>query len=567
MNFKTLLSERISVVIPETDVGLIHSLIEIPKQVEMGDFAMPCFRFAKEMKKSPQAVAEQIVNAMDKPDFISEIKIAGAYINFFVDKAMFATAVMDELLKKGEDFGRSDEGIGKTIVIDYSSPNIAKPFHVGHLRTTVIGQALYNIYRHLGYTVVGINHLGDWGTQFGKLIVAYRKWGNKAEVEKGGIMELTRLYVKYHDEAETDKTLDDIARSEFVKMQNNEPEAIALWKWFNDLSIVEFEVIYKKLGIKFDHYTGESFYNDKMDAVIDELKEKQLLEESDGAMVVDLSEANMPPCLILRTDGGTLYPTRDIAAAFYRKNTYNFDKCLYVTAIDQNLHFAQWFKVIDRMGYDWAKNLIHVPFGLVSLETGKLSTRKGNVVMMAELLDEAVQKTREIIEQKNPNLANKESVANQVGIGSVIFNDLFNSRIKDVVFSWDKMLNFEGETAPYVQYAHARACGVLEKSKLEGKSESATDFSSLTDDASIDLIKLLYDFPAKLTESVSKYEPFVLTRHLVSIAQEFNRFYHENEVLTAEHSVKLARLELVACVKRALKTGLNLLGISAPSEM
>jgi len=566
MDFKRLLAEKIIKSIAGSDFDLIYSLIEIPPQKEMGDFAMPCFRFAKEMKKSPQAIAGQILNDIEKPDFISEVKAEGAYVNFFVEKAVFAQAVMDELMTKGEDYGKSGEGDGKTIVIDYSSPNIAKPFHVGHLRTTVIGGALLNIYKHLGYNVVGINHLGDWGTQFGKLIVAYRKWGNKEEVERGGIQELTRLYVKYHDEAESDKTLDDEARSEFVKMQNGEPEAIALWKWFNDLSIVEFEVIYKKLGITFDYYTGESFYNDKMDAVIDELKQKELLEKSEGAMVVDLSESNMPPCLILRTDGGTLYPTRDIAAAFYRKKTFNFDKCLYVTALDQNLHFAQWFKVIDRMGYDWAKNLIHVPFGLVSLETGKLSTRKGNVVMMAQLLDEAVQKTREIIEKKNPNLEDKETVANQVGIGSVIFNDLFNSRIKDVVFSWDKMLNFEGETAPYVQYAHARACSVLEKWEQEGEIKEA-NFNALSDDASIALIKLLYDFPAKITEAGSKYEPFVLTRHLVAIAQGFNRFYHENEVLTAADDVKLARLALVTAVKRMLNTGLNLLGIAAPEAM
>ena len=566
MNFKKLLAEKITESIAGSDFELIYSLIEIPPQKDMGDFSIPCFRFAKEMKKSPPVIAGQIANDIKKPDFISEIKTEGAYINFFVEKSIFATAVMDELVKQGEECGRSDEGKGKTIVIDYSSPNIAKPFHVGHLRSTVIGGALLNIYKCLGYDVVGINHLGDWGTQFGKLIVAYRKWGNKEEVEKGGIQELTRLYVKFHDESESDATLADEARSEFVKMQNGEPEAMTLWKWFNDLSIVEFEQVYKKLGIEFDYYTGESFYNDKMDAAIDELRQKNLLVNSEGAMVVDLSESNMPPCLILRTDGGTLYPTRDISAALYRQSTFKFDKCLYVTAIDQSLHFAQWFKVVERMGYDWANSLVHVPFGLVSLETGKLSTRKGNVVLMADLLNEAVQKTREIIEQKNPNLEDKEKVANQVGIGSVIFNDLFNSRIKDVVFSWDKMLNFEGETAPYVQYAHARACGVLEKAD-DLDTGSKADFSTLTDDASLDLIKLLYGFPAKISEAGNKYEPFVLTRHLVAIAQSFNRFYHENEVLTAAENVKAARLALVKVVKSVLRTGLNLLGVAAPEGM
>ena len=452
-------------------------------------------------------------------------------------------------------------------MIDYSSPNIAKPFHVGHLRSTVIGNAIYKIHEELGYHCEGINHLGDWGTQFGKLIVAYKKWGSKEAVEKDGIQELMRIYVKFHDEAEKHPELkmDDEARLWFVKMQEGDEEALTLWKWFYDISIKEFERVYEMLGVKFDAYTGESFYNDKMDAVVQELKDKNLLKESEGAMIVDLEDKNMPPCLIIRKDGGTLYATRDITAALYRKKTYNFDKCIYLTALDQNLHFAQWFEVIHKMGYDWYKDLIHVPFGLVSLDSGKLSTRHGHVVLMEDLLNQACAETKRIIEEKNPNLENKEEIAKQVGIGAVIFNDLYNTRIKDVVFSWERMLNFDGETGPYVQYTHARACSIL---KRAGEPDfSDIHFEALSDEASLDVCKLLEAFPDKIKDAAAKLEPSVVTRHLVAIAQAFNKFYHDNPILSSEPEVRQARLAIVFSVKTVLKKGLALLGIEAPEQM
>ncbi len=560
---KRQIAEAISEAINEQSNEVL-TLLEVPPNSEMGDFAFPCFRLAKIFRKSPQAIALELAEKIEKPTCVCQIKAEAAYVNFYLDKSFFAKEVIQCVLNEGKNYGSSSVGNGKTVVIDYSSPNIAKPFHVGHLRSTVIGNALYNIFKCLGYNCIGINHLGDWGTQFGKLIVAYKKWGSKQAVDENGISELTRIYIKFHDEAEKDKNLDDEARLWLVKMQQGDEEALCLWKWFNDISLLEFEKIYKKLNIEFDYYTGESFYNDKMDAVVCELREKQLLEKSDGAMIVNLEQFNMPPCLILRKDGGTLYPTRDISAAIYRKKTYDFDKCLYITAQDQNLHFGQWFKVVELMGYNWADNLVHIPFGLVSFEAGKLSTRKGNVVLMEDLLNEAVQKTKNTIEQKNPGLQNKEEVATCVGIGAVKFNDLYNSRIKDVVFSWERMLNFEGETGPYVQYANARACGILEKA---GACEGEIDYSKLTDDTTFEVVKLLYSFPSKIAEAAAKYEPFIITRHLVNLAQAFNRFYHENEIITSDNATKIARLSVVSAVNTILERGLAILGIFAPSKM
>lgn len=544
----------------------ILEAIEVPPNKEMGDYAFPCFRLAKQFRKAPPLIANEIMEKIEKPDFLKEIKVAGAYINFFTDKTYYVKSVLTSVLEQGADYGKSKIGEGKTIVIDYSSPNIAKPFHVGHLRSTVIGNAIYKIYECLGYHCEGINHLGDWGTQFGKLIVAYKNWGTKEAVEEKGIEELMRIYVKFHDEAKKNPVLDEEARAWFVKMQNGEEEALNLWKWFYDISIQEFNRVYEMLGVKFDAYTGESFYNDKMDAVVKELKEKNLLIESEGAMIVDLEKEKMPPCLIIRKDGGTLYATRDITAAIYRKNTYQFDKCIILTALDQNLHFQQFFKVIEKMGYSWANQLVHVPFGLVSLETGKLSTRNGNVVLMEELLNNAIKETEKIIQEKNPDLPNKEMIAKQVGIGAVIFNDLYNNRIKDVVFSWERMLNFDGETGPYVQYTHARACSVWKKA--EGKwNKDQINASYLTDDASVEVCKLLDLVPAKIQDAAEKYEPSVITRHLVDISQAFNKFYHDNPILNSEEEVKQARLALVYAVKTVLASGLALLGIEAPEQM
>lgn len=550
----------------DMDINDIVNFMEIPAKPEMGDYAFPCFRLAKTMRKAPNMIAADICSKIEENKIFSKIEPVAAYINFFTDKSVYAAEVMESIAKMGENYGTSEEGKGKTIVIDYSSPNIAKPFHVGHLRSTVIGSALYKIFEKMGYECVGVNHLGDWGTQFGKLIEAYKLWGSKEEVEEKGISELTRIYVKFHEEAEKDPSLDDRARAWFVKMQDGDEEAITLWKWFYDISIKEFERVYEKLGVKFDHYTGESFYNDKMAAIVDELKEKKLLTESNGAMIVDLEDAKMPPCLIIRTDGGTLYATRDITAAIYRKNTYDFDKCIYVTAIDQNLHFAQWFKVIEKMGYDWSKDLVHVPFGLVSLEDGKLSTRKGKVVLMEDLLDEAVKKTMGIINDKNPDLPDKEEVAKEVGIGAVIFDDLYNGRIKDIVFSWDRMLNFDGETGPYVQYTHARACSVLKKAGYV-KGTAPIDYSVLTDDASVDVCKMLANYSAKIKEAASRYEPSVIARYLVDLSQAFNKFYHDNVILTDDENVRNARLAVVDAVRLVIKSGLEILGIKSPERM
>ncbi|WMI81158.1 arginine--tRNA ligase [Anaerotignum sp. MB30-C6] len=541
------------------------SAVETPGNKAMGDFAYPCFRLAKVFRKAPPMIAQEIYEKLNKPAFIENIQVVGAYVNFFIEKGVYAQEVLSKVLAEKENFGTSNMGNGKTVVIDYSSPNIAKPFHVGHLRSTVIGNAIYKIYEKLGYHCEGVNHLGDWGTQFGKLIVAYRNWGSKEGVESNGIQELMRIYVKFHDEVENNPALDDEARLWFVKMQEGDEEALTLWKWFYDISIKEFDRVYDMLGVKFDAYTGESFYNDKMAPVVEELKEKKLLKESEGAMIVDLEDKNMPPCLIIRKDGGTLYATRDITAALYRKKTYNFEKCIYLTALDQNLHFAQWFEVIHKMGYDWYKDLIHVPFGLVSLDSGKLSTRHGNVVLMEDLLSQAIGETRRIIEEKNPSLENKEEVSKQVGIGAVIFNDLYNGRIKDVVFSWERMLNFDGETGPYVQYTHARACSIL---KRAGEvSLENINYGKLSDEASLDICKLLEAYPDKIKDAASKLEPSIVTRHLVAISQAFNKFYHDNPILNSEDEVRQARLAVVVAVKTVMKEGLRLLGIDAPEQM
>ena len=569
MDFKLELAKTIAAVV-DLPAEEILTAIEVPANKAMGDFAFPCFRFAKEYRKAPQMIAKDIAEKLEAPAFISRKETVAAYINFFVDPAFYAQEVISAVLSAGEGYGKSDMGVGKTIVIDYSSPNIAKPFHVGHLRSTVIGNALYKIHQHLGYECVGINHLGDWGTQFGKLIVAYKLWGSEEAVNAEGIQELMRIYVKFHDEVENKPELDDEARSWFVKMQNGDEEALALWKWFYEISLKEFDRVYAMLGVTFDAYTGESFYNDKMDVVVEELKEKNLLEESQGAMIVNLDDANMPPCLIIRKDGGTLYATRDITAALYRKKTYDFHKVLYLTALDQNLHFAQLFEVMNKMGYDWAKDMVHVPFGLVSLPGGKLSTRHGNVVLMEDLLNQAIAETKRTIEEKNPNLEDKENVANEVGIGAVIFNDLYNSRIKDVMFSWERMLNFDGETGPYVQYTHARACSILKKANgcsVDDCSANGIVYAHLSDEASMDVCKLLEGYPEKIKEAANKYEPYIVTRQLVAIAQAFNKFYHDNPILSSEPEVRQARLAVVSAVEMVLKEGLALLGIKAPKQM
>lgn len=539
----------------------IYEMLEYPPNPDMGDVALPCFKLSRIFRKSPAKIAEELADSINLPDSIEKVQAVSGYLNFFLNKAIFVKETLSSVINQGDKFGSQNIGKGKNIVIDYSAPNIAKPFHIGHLPSTVIGNSLYKIFKFMGYNCIGINHLGDWGTQFGKLIVAYKKWGNKEEVEKGQIKELMSLYVKFHEEAEKKPELNDEARSWFTKMEKGDSEALSLWQWFKDISLKEFKRVYDLLGIKFDSYAGESFYEDKMQPVIEELKEKGLLTESEGALIVDLEEYGMPPCIILKKDGSTLYATRDITAAIYRKNTYNFEKCIYVTGVTQSLHFQQWFKVIELMGYDWADQLIHVPFGTVSLGGEKLATRKGKVVLLEDIFSEAIKKTLAIIEEKNPNLEDKYEIAKQMGVGAVIFSDLSSNRIKDVSFSWDEILNFDGETGPYVQYTHARACSVLRKAGREVSLDF--DPSLLESKEEYQLVKTLYLFPDKVLAAMEELEPSIITRYLIDLAQDFNRFYHEHSILVEDQALQNARLALVKSVKITLANGLKLIGLNA----
>ena len=560
---KNKIIELLSAQIDSMNAEEINGLLEIPPKAEMGDFAFPCFKLAKVFRKAPPMIAADLKEKIGCPEFLSRVEVLGGYLNFFVDKSMFAKQIVENYLA-ADNYGGPAEKNGKTICIDYSSPNVAKNFHVGHLRTTIIGNSLNKIYSKLGYKVERINHLGDWGTQFGKLIVAYKNWGSKEAVEEQGIDELMRIYVKFHDEAEKDDSLNDEARAWFTKMEQGDEEALSIWKWFREISLKEFMRVYELLGIEFDSYAGESFYNDKMQPVIEELKQKGLIKVSDGAQIVELEDYNMPPCLITKKDGSTLYATRDITAALYRKNTYDFEKCIYVTGLEQKLHFAQWFKVINLMGYDWSENLMHVPYGLVSLKGGKLSTRKGHVIYAEDILQEAIQKTRSIIEEKNPNIPDKDEVAKMVGIGAVIFNDLYNQRIIDVIFDWEKLLNFDGETGPYVQYTYARAASVLRKI---GDVPAIYDYGVLSDDASMALLKEIARYPQIVADAADKLEPFVVSRYAVALAQAFNKFYHDCQINVEDENVKYTRANIVIIVKAILKDALSLLGIDCPEQM
>ena len=565
MTIKEFVAQKIQAAVPELDLNTVMGMLEIPPDKKMADYAFPCFRLAKQLRKAPALIAKDIAAALTDDGF-EKVEAVGPYVNMFVNKVK-AVELVTAAFTAQENFGSSDEGKGKTIVLDYSSINIAKPFHIGHLRTTVIGNSIHKLYRYLGYDTVRVNHLGDYGTQFGKLVVAYRKWGNKELVESQGIQGLLDLYVRFHAEAKENPALDDEARATFTALEHGDPEIYAIWKWFVDLSLKEVSKVYELLDVQFDSYNGESFYMDKVDGVVQALKERNLLEESDGAMIVDLSASDMPPCLVLKKDGSSLYHTRDLAAAMYRKNTYDFHKCIYVTAFDQGLHFAQFFKVLEMMGFEWSKDLIHVPYGLVSLESGKLSTRGGNVVFLKDLLDEAIAKTKQIIMEKNPELENVDEVAKQVGVGAVIFNDLFNNRIKDVTFSWNKVLNFDGETGPYVQYTFARASSILRKSGYEFNAEDIKG-EQLSDEYAQDILKIIEEFPMKVKEAAERLEPYIITRSTVSLASAFNKFYHENSIMNADNEeTKKARLALTKMVTVVLKQGLSLIGVQAPEKM
>ena len=554
-----LLSQSIEVLTSEE----ISQLIEIPPKPEMGDFAFPCFRLAKSYHKAPPMIAQDLKESIGDQAFLSEIKVIGGYLNFYVDKAQYAQQIIDKY-NNATDYGCSDQGKDKTICIDYSSPNVAKNFHVGHLRTTIIGNSLYKIFSKLGYKVVRINHLGDWGTQFGKLIVAYKKWGSREAVEEKGIEELMDIYVKFHEEAEKDDSLNDEARAWFLKMEQGNEEALEIWQWFRDISLKEFMRVYNILGMEFDSFAGESFYRDKTADVIKRLTDDGLLKESQGAMIVPLDEYDMPPCIVAKKDGSSIYATRDLAAILYRKATYNFDRCLYVTGLEQKLHFAQVFKVIELMGNDYAKNLVHIPYGLVSLKSGKISSRKGNVIFAEDLLRESINKTTSIIEEKNPDIPDKEEVAKQVGIGAIIFNDLYNQRMKDVIFDWNKLLNFDGETGPYVQYTYARASSVLRKI---GEVPDTIDYTLLTDEASIGLLKEIERYPQVIKDAAERYEPSVIARYSIDLAHAFNKFYHECQINVEDETTKYTRTNVVKIARYIIKDALSLLGIQCPEQM
>lgn len=568
MDYKKYIAERIKIdgVTPEE----IASYLSVPPTNDMGDFALPCFKFAKILRKPPVQIAEDLKNAYPTDHVICGVSAVNGYLNFSIDRTAFVKTTLDKIAEEGEKYGSDTIGAGKTICIDYSSINIAKPFHIGHLSTTVLGGALYRILSFLGYKTVGINHLGDYGTQFGKLISAYKRWGDKETVQKGGIRALNELYVRFHREAETDPALDDEARAYFKKIEEKDEECLALFRWFKELTLKDVQKIYDLLDIRFDSYAGESFYSDKMQPVVDELKEKGLLKESRGAQVVDLEEYGMPPCIILKSDGTSLYATRDMAAAIYRKQTYDFYKCLYVVAYQQNLHFKQFFKVLELMGKDWAKDLVHVAYGMVSLEEGTMSTRKGNVVFLEDVIRRCIEKAYEIISEKNPSLQGEEKakIAEQVGVGAVIFGALYNSKIKDIVFSYDKVLNFDGETSVYVQYTCARAKSVLQKAGVAAEKSRGYTLDFALNEAETDLAKALADFPDTVREAAEKYEPSFIARYAVDLSQKFNKFYFDCKILSAEGENKKAfRLDLTAATARVLTNAFALLGISMPDKM
>ena len=573
MEMKTLIAqivdEAVRAAYPGVDAGINYeALLEVPPDSKLGDFAFPCFKLSKALRMGPPMIAQKLAAAIDRPEVCTAQPVNG-YLNFFLNRGNFAKDTLQKVMAAPERWGSGNEGEGKTVVLDYSSINIAKRFHIGHLSTTMIGNSLCRIYGFLGWNTVSVNHLGDWGTQFGKMICAYKKWGNKEEVEKGGVDAMTALYVRFHEEAEKDPGLENEGRAWFKKIEDGDPEALEIFNWFKDVTLKDASRVYKKLGVQFDYYTGESFYHDKTDRVVNELKEKGLLTESDGAQVVDLSDDNMPPCLILKRDGSTLYPTRDIAAAVYRMDTYHFDKCIYVTSAGQSLHFAQWFKVVELMGYDWYDRLVHVPYGTVSIDGAKLATRTGNVGLLKDLFATAIEKARAIIEEKNPTLENKDEVAKQVGVGAVVFNELSNNRIKDYVFSWDKVLDFNGETGPYVQYTYARSASILRNAGEEAvsKARGTINPSYITGESAYALAKLVYKLPEVVIEAGEKYEPSIVTRHIVDIAQAFNRFYHDEHILVDNEEERSAKLALVIAAKTAIKNGLALLGMEAPERM
>ncbi len=554
----------------------IFSMLEYPPDTSMGDIALPCFRLSKSLRRSPVQIAEILGSAVSCPEFSSVTAVNG-YLNFKISHVVFSQRVVADVKEQGDKYGSPMDGVGKRVVLDYSSPNVAKPFHIGHLGTTVIGHSLKLLHEFAGYECIGINYLGDWGTQFGKLIVAYKLWGNKGAIERGGVDELVKLYVKINnaikDEEEAclasdpsgakHSALADESRREFAALEHGDEENLALWRWFVSVSLEEYQRTYKLLGIEFDSYKGESFYTDKMPAEVEKLRSKGLLEIDDGASIVNLEKWNMPVCLILKRDGSTLYPTRDIAAAVYRKNTYNFDKAIYVTAAQQSLHFAQWFKVVELMGYDWYDQLVHVPYGTVSVNGMKLATRTGNVVLLKDLFDEAVSRVAEITRAKHPDPDECRQIAEKVGVGAVVFYYLSNNRMRDINFTMEDALSFEGNTGPYVQYTYARTCSILEKAGIEGRMTDAP-----LSDVEFELAKCISVFPERIKSAIAEYEPSIVTRYILDLAAAFNRFYHECKIVGCEDDdLRYSRIALTEAANTVLRTALHLICLQSPDKI
>lgn len=563
INFK----EEVKEIILGFDTALtekeISDLIEIPPNSDMGDYAFPVFKLAKTFRKAPNLIAEELAKKEFSNENIKEIANVGPYVNFFVDNSKLVESVLTEAVK--DDFGSSHIGVGKNVVFDFSSTNIAKPFHIGHLRSTVIGNAIRNIMKYQGFNTTGVNYIGDYGTQFGMMISAYLKWGNEDKINANPIKELLNLYVKYNKIAKEDETYMDEARDWFDKLEKKDPTAVKLWSWFREISLKEFQRVYDLLGVEFDNFNGESFHSQFIGDALEAIDKKNLLEESDGAMIINLDDENLPPVLIKKSNGSSTYLTRDIATAMYRKKTYDFYKNVYVVASQQKLHFEQLRAVLKKMGFDWWNDCEHVSFGMVSMKDGSMKTREGKVIFLEDVLNRAIDKTKSIIEERNPNLENKEEVAKQVGVGAVIFQDLFNNRIKDYTFDWDQVLNFDGETGPYTQYTFARSCSILDKGEFELKDNSKFDL--LVDDTEIDIVKHLSKFEEVLLNATEKYEPSFLTRYTVELAKLFNKFYANCPINTVEDELKYQRLYLTYSVNKCLKLSLSLLGIEAPVRM
>lgn len=567
IDFKKIIGEKIAKVI-EMKASEITSYIEIPPNTDMGDYAFPCFKLAKELKKAPPLIANEIKEKLELDENIEKVEIIGGYLNFYINKLALTKNVLVEIDKAGNNYGSNKTGNGKTILVEYSSPNIAKPFHIGHLRNTVIGAALYNIYKYLGYNTIGINHLGDYGTQFGKMIEGYKRWGKEYDLESNPIDECMKIYVRINNLCKEDENVLEICRENFKKIEEGDPYCVEVWNKFKDLSLKEFQKIYDLLGVKFDSLKGEAFYSDKMDEVVEKLETKGVLKDSEGAKIVDLEDKGLGVCMIKKSNGSTIYATRDLAAVLYRARTYNFDKCLYVVAYEQNLHFKQIFEVAKYLDIPekCLKGLEHVAYGMVRLTTGKMSTREGTVVKVEELLNEAVDRVEKIIEEKNPNMQNKKEEAKKIGIGAVIFNNVCSTIIKDQVFDWNIALNFNGETGPYIQYVYVRTKSVLEKANYIPKIEEI-DFNLLQDKESLKVIRTLYNFEDVLMSIVQKNEPSILARYLIELSQNYSNFYNENKIIDEDKNLQNARVYLTKAVGTVLKTGANLLGIQMPDKM